>query len=150
MIENNHGMVVTVASTAAYVTAPRMTEYAASKAAALAFHEGLAAELVGVHKALKVRTVVVNQGYTKTALFEGFGVKSGAFVGPALEVDTVAQAVVEQVLKGESGQVVVPSVMWWMAVNFRSLPIWLQYASRADMGKLMRDWRGRQVEVKGE
>lgn len=79
MVAKNHGMIVTVASSAAWVTAPRMTEYAASKAAALAFHEGLASELV-VAKAPKVRTVVVNQGYTQTSLFKGFGVK----VSPSL------------------------------------------------------------------
>ena len=62
MIKKNHGMVVTVASSAAWVTAQRMTEYAASKAAALAFHEGLSAELVSEFKAPKVRTVVVCQG----------------------------------------------------------------------------------------
>lgn len=68
-------MIVTVASLAAYVTAPDMVDYAASKVAALAFHEGLAAELKSRYGAERVRTVVVNQGYTKTALFEGF--KSG-------------------------------------------------------------------------
>lgn len=108
MIAKDHGMVVTVASSAAWVTSPRMTEYAASKAAALAFHEGLAAELASVHNAKRVRTVVVNQGYTKTALFQGFGVKSGQFAGPALEVDTVAEAIVRQVLSGTSGQIIVP------------------------------------------
>jgi short-subunit dehydrogenase len=41
MIANNHGMVVTVASLAAYVTSPGLVDYSASKAAALVFHEGL-------------------------------------------------------------------------------------------------------------
>lgn len=62
MIKRDHGMIVTVASSAAWATAPRMTEYAASKAAALAFHEGLATELVTEYNAPKVRTVVVCPG----------------------------------------------------------------------------------------
>ena len=62
MIKRNHGMIVTVASSAAWATAPRMTEYAASKAAALAFHEGLTAELTTAYNAPRVRTVVVCQG----------------------------------------------------------------------------------------
>ena len=45
MAKRNHGMVVTVASYAAFVVAPNMVDYAASKAAAQAFHEGLALEL---------------------------------------------------------------------------------------------------------
>lgn len=93
MVEKNHGMVVTVASLAAYATVPNMVDYASSKAAAHAFHEGLTAELKTRYDAPKVRTVLskyfifqgqifgyrrlnaatVSQGYTKTALFEGFG-----------------------------------------------------------------------------
>lgn len=45
MAKKNHGMVVTVASYAAFVVAPNMVDYASSKAAAQAFHEGLALEL---------------------------------------------------------------------------------------------------------
>lgn len=70
LIARNHGMVVTVASLASYVTVPKMTDYGASKAAALAFHEGLSAELSTLYAAPRVRTVVINQGYTKTALFQ--------------------------------------------------------------------------------
>lgn len=139
-------MVVTVASSAAWVTAPRMTEYAASKAAALAFHEGLAAELV-VAGAPRVRTVVVNQGYTRTALFAGFGRQSNAFLEPALHAETVAEAIVEQVLKGESGQIVMPGVFRFVAKNLRSLPDWVAYPTRAGLGGLMANWKGRQVEI---
>lgn len=109
-------MVVTVASSAAFVTAPKMTDYAASKAAALSFHEGLSCELVSVYNAPRVRTVVVNQGYTKTALFQGFGVKEG-FVAPPMEVDTVAEGIVRQILKGESGQIILPGVYKLMAAH---------------------------------
>ncbi|EON96772.1 putative epidermal retinal dehydrogenase 2 protein [Phaeoacremonium minimum UCRPA7] len=55
MIAHNHGMVVTVASFAAWVTVPDMVDYAASKAAAYAFHEGLTAELKTRYNAPKVR-----------------------------------------------------------------------------------------------
>jgi short-subunit dehydrogenase len=41
MIKANHGMVITVASLAAYVTSPGLVDYSASKSAALVFHEGL-------------------------------------------------------------------------------------------------------------
>jgi all-trans-retinol dehydrogenase (NAD+) len=56
MVAANHGMIVTVASYAAYITVPNMTDYGASKAAALAFHEGLTAELKTRYQAPKVRT----------------------------------------------------------------------------------------------
>jgi len=45
MIATNHGMIVTLASLSAYITPPLMVPYACTKAAALAFHEGLGVEL---------------------------------------------------------------------------------------------------------
>jgi short-subunit dehydrogenase len=41
MVAKNHGMVVSVASLAGYITAPELVSYSASKAAAMAFYEGL-------------------------------------------------------------------------------------------------------------
>lgn len=145
LVRDNHGMVVTVASSAAWVTAPGMTDYAASKAAAMAFHEGLTAELVTHYQAPRVRTVIVNQGYTKTALFEGFGVKPG-FVAPPMEVETVAEGVVRQVLKGQSGQVILPGVYKLMGAHWRSLPNWMQHGARLGLVGMMKEWKGRQVE----
>jgi all-trans-retinol dehydrogenase (NAD+) len=45
MIRNNSGHVVTIASVAAFFTAPRMVDYSASKAAALSINNGLRIEL---------------------------------------------------------------------------------------------------------
>lgn len=102
MVRGNHGCVVTVASLAAYVCAPNMVDYASSKAASLSFHEGLTAELVTRYNAPKVRTVLVTQGYTDTALFKGFG--TGDFLSPVLKAETVAEEVCSI-----QGLVVVPS-----------------------------------------
>jgi NAD(P)-dependent dehydrogenase (short-subunit alcohol dehydrogenase family) len=143
MVAANHGMVVTVASFASWIAAPNMVDYAASKAAAQAFHQGLAAELATRYAAPRVRTVLVNQGYTRTALFEGYRSES-AFVAPALHPATVAEAVVGQVLSGESGQVVVPglgNVLSGMA----GWPLWVQDGVRKRCQSLMVEFRGRQV-----
>jgi len=144
MVSQNHGMVVTVASLAAYVTAPQMVDYAASKAAALTFHEGLAAELKTRYNAPKVRTVVITQGFTKTPLFTGYE-NDSKFLMPTLEADTVAEAIVKKVLAGTSGQVVLPGAANFMAVVIRSWPFWLQTRVRNDLEKTMRTWHGRQV-----
>ncbi|GLA00608.1 hypothetical protein AnigIFM60653_009358 [Aspergillus niger] len=56
MIKSNHGHVVTVASMASFVTQAQNVGYACTKAAALAFHEGLAQELKHRYNAAKVRT----------------------------------------------------------------------------------------------
>lgn len=143
MVEKNHGMVVTVASFAAYITVPNMTDYAASKAAALSFHEGLSAELKTRYNAPKVRTVVINQGYTKTPLFEGYNNES-KFLVPTLEPETVAEAIVKQVLSGKSGQVIAPGFGVTLAF-LRGMPHWYQIGLRNDGAKIMTEWKGRQV-----
>ena len=143
MIETNHGMIVTVASLAGYVTASSMVDYAASKAAAVSFHEGLTAELVTHYKAPKVRTVLMCQGYTRTALFEGFG-------GNVMYAETVAEEIVKAVLAGKSKHLVLPERMWLLAPRLRGMPLWVQYGIRKRMDHLMKGWKGRQVEQPSE
>jgi short-subunit dehydrogenase len=138
MIANNHGMVVTVASLAGYVSAPGMVDYASSKAAAIAFHEGLSSELVTHYKAPKVRTVLMCQNYTRTALFEGFDAK-------ALFPETVAEEIVKAVLGGKSKHLLLPETAWLVVPRLRSLPLWMQYGLRKKMDNMMKNWKGRQV-----
>lgn len=59
MIKKDHGHVVTIASMASYVVHAQNVDYACSKASALAFHEGLHAELRARYKAPNVRTTLV-------------------------------------------------------------------------------------------
>lgn len=143
LIENNHGMVVTVASIASWVAVPNMVDYASSKAAALSFHEGLTAELATRYGAPKVRTVSVHQGYTKTPLFEGYNNTKG-FLLPTLEPETVAEAVVRQVLTGRSGQLILPALASALPA-LAALPHWYQHRMRAEGADIMPRWRGRQV-----
>ena len=125
------------------VAAPYMVDYASTKAAALAFHEGLAAELATCYKAPRVRTVVINQGYTKTPLFEGYN-NTSPFMAPSLEPDSVAQMIVEQVLTGRSGQVIAPAFGSFIS-GFSIMPHWYQYKVRRDGHNIMPNWRGKQV-----
>lgn len=143
MIKMNHGMVVTVASVASWVTVPNMVDYAASKAAAYAFHEGLTAELATRYKAPKVRTVVVNQGYTTTPLFKGYK-NDSPFLMPALEPATVAEAIVKKVLTGTSGQLILPAMGNTMA-SLAAMPHWYQYRLRAKNAGIMSQFAGRKV-----
>lgn len=147
MIANNHGMVVTVASLASYITLPQMVDYASSKAAALSFHEGLASELKTRYKAPKVRTVAVTIGHTKTPLFVGWS-NEHDFLVPSLEPETVAEAIVEKVLAGSSGQVVLPGICN-LYTGFRGWPHWMQNALRQSGHGTMVNWRGRQVRWRG-
>ncbi|KAM4055141.1 short chain dehydrogenase [Hirsutella rhossiliensis] len=141
MTARNHGMVVTVSSIAAWAAAPGMVDYSASKAAAKVFSEGLAAELSAIYGAPNVRTVSVHPGYTKTALFQGFKQRS-RFLVPPLEPDSVAEAVVKQVLTGRSAQVILPRC----TAALRILPEWFGVPFRArTLKSVMAGFRGRQV-----
>ncbi|KAF5010098.1 hypothetical protein FDECE_3714 [Fusarium decemcellulare] len=143
MVKNNHGMVVTVTSYAAWLTIPNMVDYGASKAAALAFHEGLTAELATRYNAPKVRTVIVHPGHTRTALFTGYDQKTD-FLMPQLEPASVADAVVKQVLTGRSGHIVLPGAGLILSA-LRMLPDWYSIPTRAKGQAFMKNFSGRQV-----
>ena len=106
MVTANHGTIVTVASMAACVSSPSIVDYSSSKSAALAFHEGLAAELKTLYKAPKVRTVCVCPSWIETNMTTLIEIKD-KFVMPMLKVETLAEKVVQQIVSGDSGVVVV-------------------------------------------
>jgi len=87
--------------------------------------------------------VVVNQGYTKTALFQGYNNES-KFLVPTLEPETVAEGIVRQVLTGRSGQVILPGA-GAMLTFFRGFPHWYQLRTREEGERIMTNWNGRQV-----
>ncbi|OOQ82501.1 putative short-chain dehydrogenase/reductase 2 [Penicillium brasilianum] len=70
MARQNHGHIVTVASMASFVTQGKNVSYACTKAAALAFHEGLTQELKHRYNAPKVRTTIVHPTLTRTPLVD--------------------------------------------------------------------------------
>jgi short-subunit dehydrogenase len=144
MIKRNHGLWVTVASLAGYVTSPGLTDYSASKASAIAFHEGLGSELATMYKAPAVRTVLICQGYTKTPLFQGFHQGDG-FVNYALDPATVAEAIANAVLRGQSDHIILPVGNSYIA-GLRNWPGWMQAHVRKDLKKMMVNWNGRQVQ----
>lgn len=61
-----------------------------------------------------------------------------------MEPETVAEAIVKQVLTGSSGQVIVPG-FGAILTFFRGFPHWFQNHVRADGKEYMTKWNGRQV-----
>ena len=145
MIKNDHGMIITVASLAGYITPPNLVDFAASKAAAVAFHEGLGAELLTRYNAPKVRTVLVTQGHTDTSLFKGFKSEQD-FLAPMLRPETVAEAILTKAFTGTSGHVILPG-MGNLITSVRALPNWAQATLRAKSQDLMLGFKGRQVST---
>jgi all-trans-retinol dehydrogenase (NAD+) len=145
MVEQNHGMVVTVASLASYVVIANSVDYCASKAAALAFHEGLTTELVTRYKAPKVKTLVVTPGAVKTPLIIGWN-QPNEFLAYMLEPETVAEELVKSVLAGQGGQLVLPGWFNFNAPFLRAMPYWISNSLRNKAEKLGANWSGRWVE----
>ncbi|KAI1333421.1 NAD(P)-binding protein [Xylariaceae sp. FL0255] len=143
MIEKNHGMVVTVASFAAWITVPNMVDYSMSKAAAHSFHNGLTAELKTRYNAPKVRTIIVNQGYTKTSLFTGYR-NDSPFLVPSLHPESVADAICKQIFSGKSGHVITPTFGTVLSA-LSAMPNWYSYTLRSGGQNIMTNWKGRQV-----
>ncbi|KAL8631110.1 hypothetical protein Q9189_003144 [Teloschistes chrysophthalmus] len=134
MVAANHGTVVTIASIASAVPAPQIVPYSCTKSAAVALHEGLAAELNARYNAPKVRTICVCPGWTKTQLTQGV-TNPSTFLTPWLHVDTVAERVFERIVSGRSGMVILPEVVWNLAWVLRSMPSWWQVHIRNGGGK---------------
>ncbi|KAI0164831.1 hypothetical protein GGR57DRAFT_497706 [Xylariaceae sp. FL1272] len=120
-----------------------MVDYSMSKSAAHTFHEGLSAELKTRFNAPKIRTILVNQGYTKTPLFTGYKNDAG-FLVPSLEPETVADAICKQVFTGRSGQVITPTFGRSLQL-IQAMPHWWAYGLRSESKDLMSNWSGRQV-----
>lgn len=131
MIKKNHGHVVTIASLASFTTPAQMVDYCASKAAALAFSEGLSQELRNRYGALGVRNTVVHPMWVKTPLTHVFN-NLDHFLSNQLEPEQVSDAVVKQVLSGRSAQLCIPESLGFSAI-LRALPNWLQEKMRDDM-----------------
>lgn len=136
MVERNHGHVVTIASMASFYVVAGIVEYACSKAAALAFHEGLTQEVKHRYNAPGIRTTVVNPSWVRTPMTAEIA-RHATIKGPMLEPDTVASAVVKQVMSGKGGQLILPWDISYMA-SLRGFPIWLQESFRSSNEHILR------------
>ncbi len=145
MVKRNHGMVMTIASLASYTLVANLVDYAASKAAALTFHEGLATELVTRYNAPKVRTLLVTPGPVKTSLLTGWNQPDG-FLDYMLDPGTVAEGIVKRVLAGQSGQLILPGFASFVLPILRAMPYWFSNAMRNASEGVLANYRGRQVE----
>ena len=107
MIENNRGHVVTIASASGLVGVPKLSDYAASKWAAVGFDESLRGELRKT--APGVMTTVVCPFYIDTGMFHG--VKSRfSWLLPILKEDKVAERVVSAIQRNKRRLMMPPVV----------------------------------------
>jgi len=117
MIAKGRGHVVTISSAAGIVGNARMTDYCASKFAALGFDESLRLEMKRLGH--PVRTTVVCPYYVNTGMFKGVKTRF-SWLLPILEPEYVAKRILGAI-EGNRGRLVMPRFL--MAVPLvRILP----------------------------
>lgn len=140
MIENNRGHVVTIASASGLIGVPKLSDYAASKWAAVGFDESLRGELRKTSPG--VMTTVVCPFYIDTGMFHG--VKSRfSWLLPILKEDKVAERVVSAIQRNKR-RLMMPPVVYTVPL-MRLFPVgvfdWL--AAFLGVNASMDEFKGR-------
>ena len=107
MIERKRGHLVTIASAAGLIGVPKLSDYGASKWAAVGFDESLRMELRKV--APGIRTTVVCPYYIGTGLFEGAKSRFPSLL-PILDEGKVSERILRAIERNDK-KVVMPSMV---------------------------------------
>jgi all-trans-retinol dehydrogenase (NAD+) len=118
MLERGGGHIVTIASAGGLVAAPRLTDYSASKFAAVGFDEALRLELAGAGH--QIETTVVCPYYVGTGMFEGVKTRF-PWLLPILEPEYVADRIVKAIRKNRR-RLLMPRFVY-TALPLRVLPV---------------------------
>jgi all-trans-retinol dehydrogenase (NAD+) len=118
MVAANSGHIVTVASAAGLIGVDRLSDYSASKFAAVGFNESLRAELRRI--APGVRTTVVCPYFVDTGMFAGVRTRFSALL-PILKENDVALRIVKAV-ENDQRQVFMPAMVNLVPL-MRALPV---------------------------
>ncbi len=118
MIERNCGHIVTIASAAGWIGVPKLSDYAASKWAAIGFDESLRGELR--RTAPQVMTTVVCPYYIDTGMFHGVQSRF-PWLLPILNEDRVAERVV-RAIQLDRRRLLLPGLVYTVPL-MRMLPV---------------------------
>ncbi|KAF3914804.1 hypothetical protein ABW20_dc0102352 [Dactylellina cionopaga] len=125
MITKNHGHVVSIGSLGGFVSVGGLGAYGSMKSALLSVHETLRQELRHIYKANKVRTSIVNPGWTTTPMMEKeweLALKTRGT--PLLKCDDAVLPIVDVILGGYScGPLVIPGFFSPLA-GLQGWPTW--------------------------
>ena len=96
MIEKKKGHIVTIASVASFVASPGMVDYATSKAAVQAFHEGLRSELRTFHDAPEIHMTIVHPKWALTPMVAKYAERLQKGGQDIMDPKVVVDAVIKQ------------------------------------------------------
>jgi short-subunit dehydrogenase len=132
MLAEGRGTIVTVSSVLGHLGAANLSAYAASKAALLALHHSLRAELAQIPEAQEIKTILVQPGQMSTRMFEGVTTPSN-FLAPIVTPADIGKEIIKLVEKGESGEISLPLYSKYIQI-LGVLPVGVQH--------LIRRWSG--------
>lgn len=132
MIQERRGTIVTVSSVLGHLGAANLSAYTASKAALLALHHSLRAELSQIPEAEEIKTILVTPGQMGTKMFANVKTPSN-FLGPVVTPAEVGKDIIRLIERGESGEVALPLYSRYIQV-LGVLPVGVQ--------RLVRKWSG--------
>jgi all-trans-retinol dehydrogenase (NAD+) len=118
MLEQGGGHIVTIASAAGLVAAPKLSDYSASKFAAVGFDEALRMELADAGH--EIKTTVVCPYYVGTGMFKGVKTRF-SWLLPILEPEYVADRIVKAIRKNRR-RLLMPRFVY-TALPLRILPL---------------------------
>ena len=128
----NGGTLITVASVLGYLGPNQLTVYSGSKAALIAYHTSLSAELASSSMPKNsVKTILVTPGALTTPLFAGLQQnRFRDFFGPMVDVRELAMKIIWMIDQGEGGVIAMPAYARWIAW-MGVLPAGLQKLARS-------------------
>jgi len=142
MIENDHGHIVSIASSAGYFAVPQLAEYCASKAAAAHFADSLAMELK--KQGSKVKVSWICPYAIDTGMFAGFESRQSWLVD-VLQPQYVIDEVVHAIETGAS-RVLLPRILYIVEIVGLMLPrpAFVVLSKWAGIQDCMNNFTGRQ------
>ena len=142
----NGGTIVTVSSVLGHLGASQLSDYTASKAGLLAFHNTITAEIAAMSKekdapqgAKNVKTILVKPGQLSTAMFGGMQTPSD-FFGPVVDAHVLAARIISEIEVGRNAIIATPfyaECIEWLGVlpvSVQKLARWFSGVDRAMEG----------------
>ena len=122
------GTLVTISSVLGHLGASYLSAYTASKAALIAYHTSLSAELSTSHP--KIKTILVTPGQLSTDMFSGLEQGPVAhFFGPVTDVQLLAMKLMKMIDEGRGGRLAEPAYARWIPWLF-IMPVGVQKVVR--------------------
>lgn len=141
MIEKGAGHVVNIASAGGLIGVPKMTDYSASKFAAIGFDESLRVELKRLGHT-DIRTTIVCPYYISTGMFKGVKTRF-SFLLPIMEPEDVASKIVGAIEKNKGRLLLPPFVLALFPTRLLPPALFDEVASFFGINHAMDEFKGR-------